>query len=166
MDKTIQRCLPLLDAGEQIAAAVKVLPRGAAHEAILGAAGAVAGGTLSPIAAGAGGVLGHRAGAAEGEAGRSERAEADLHVGSASQVLLAVTDRRVALFELGAFGKPKELAASLGRDRIKSVEFGETKLFGQKMGEIVIGTDDGSTVGFGVAKVHRRQGEEVVAALG
>ena len=42
---------------------------------------------------------------------------------------------------------------------------GETKLFGQKMAEIVLTTSTGAEAGFGVAKINRSDGEAVVEAL-
>ena len=42
---------------------------------------------------------------------------------------------------------------------------GETKRFGQKMAEIQITTVDGLEVGFGIAEVHRNDGDAVVEAL-
>ncbi|MDW3220514.1 MAG: hypothetical protein R8F63_18040 [Acidimicrobiales bacterium] len=163
--KMTKQCAAMLDTGETILAATKAMPRGAVNEVILGAAGAVVGGTVAPAAAGVGAVLGSRAGEGVGDAGRDERAEAGLDVGNASQVLLAVTDQRVALFAVNAFGKPKELTAAIGRDRIGAVSMGETKVFGQTMAEIVLTLDTGAEVGFGVAKVHRKHGDAVVAAL-
>ncbi|GJM37019.1 MAG: hypothetical protein DHS20C19_03860 [Acidimicrobiales bacterium] len=164
--KMTKQCAAMLGAGETIVAATKAMPRGAVNEVILGAAGAVAGGTVAPVAAGVGAVLGSKAGESLSEAGRDERTEAGLDVGNASHVLLAVTDRRVALFAINAFGKPKELTAAIGRDRITAVTMGQTKVFGQSMAEIVLALDTGAEVGFGVAKVHRKHGDAVVAALG
>lgn len=165
IDKLQQRCAGLLADGERLVAATKAMPRGSAHEVILGAAGSVAGGTISPALAGAGAIVGAKAGSEEGDLGRSERSAAGVDVAGATHVLLAVTDRRVALIKLGAFGKPKSVEAALERSAISRVVMGETKLFGQRMPEIVITTTEGHEVGFGVAKVHRRDGEAVVAAL-
>ena len=72
----------------------------------------------------------------------------------------------MALFALSTLGRPKDLTATLARSDIASVSMGETSLFGQKMPEIVIDTVSGAEVGFGVAKIKRRQGDEVVSALG
>lgn len=113
-----------------------------------------------------GAVLGSNVGQAQGDAGREERDDAGVDVGRASQVLLVVTEKSVALFALSALGRPKDLTATLARSDIASVSMGETSLFGQKMPEIVIDTASGAEVGFGVAKINRRQGEEVVSALG
>jgi hypothetical protein len=165
LDAMIKRIGPSIPAGESVLAATKATPRGAAHAAILGAAGAVGGATVAGGLAGAGAVAGGHAGATAGEAGRAERDDAGVDVGSASQVLLVATDRSVLLFALSGLGRPKDLTAQLDRDRISSVAIGETKLFGQKMMEIVITTATGAEAGFGVAKVHRRQGEAVMAAL-
>lgn len=165
-EKMTKKCAALLDPGESIVAAAKVMPRGASHETILGAAGAVVGGSVTPVATAAGAVLGSAAGQSVGDAGREERAEAGLDVGAAQQALLAVTGRRIALFAVNAFGKPKELSASVDRNRVTRATMGETKLFGQTMAEIVLTLDTGAEVGFGVAKVHRKHGDAVVAALG
>ncbi len=151
--------------GETVLAATKAIPRGAMHEVILGAAGAAVGGATTPIAAGAGAVLGTQAGAPTSEAGRAERTEAGVDVGRANQVLLVVTARRVALFALSAMGRPKGLTASVDRASLASVTMGESKLFGQKMREIRIRTDSGHEIGFGVAKVHGKYADEVLAAL-
>lgn len=164
-EKMTKKCASMLEPGETIVAAAKVTPRGAAHETILGAAGAVAAGSATPVATGAGAVLGSAVGHDVSEAGRQERAAAGLDVGNAQQALLAVTDRRVVLFALNAFGKPSELSASVEHGRIAGVTLGETKLFGQKMAEIVLTLDSGAEAGFGVAKVHRKHGDAVVAAL-
>ena len=165
IDKLQQRCAGLLADGEQLVAATKAMPRGAAHEMILGAAGSVAGGTISPALAGAGAIAGSRSGSQEGARGRSERSAAGVDVSSATNILFAVTDGRVVLVKLSAFGRPKAVEAALERDAIADVVTGETKLFGQKMAEIVLTTTEGHEVGFGVAKVNRRDGEAVVAAL-
>ena len=165
-EKMLRKVAPLIPAGEVALAATKATPRGAAHEVILGAAGAVAGGSVAPALAGAGGVLGSTAGQAAGDAGRQERADADLDVGTASQVLLVATDRSVLVFGLSALGRPKDAPARLERTRLTETRAGEASLFGQKMMEIVLVTDTGAEVGFGVAKVHRRHGEAVLAALG
>jgi hypothetical protein len=164
-EKMTQKCAAMLDTSETIVAAAKVMPRGATQEMILSAAGAVAGGTVAPAAAGVGAVLGSAAGQGVGDAGRDERTEAGMDVGGAQQVLLAVTDRRVVLFAVSAFGKPKELTTAVDRTRIRSVALGEAKLFGQTMAEVVITLDTGAEVGFGAAKVHRRDAEAVVVAL-
>ncbi len=156
---------PLLDDGEHPIAAVKALPRGSVHEAILGAAGAVAGGTVSPAAAGAGLAAGQRAGEGAADRGRTERAEAGVDVGHEHHVLLVVTDRRLAVCSTTWRGRPKAVVAALDRAAIAAVALGETKLFGQKMPEIVLTTSAGAEVGFGVAKVNRADGEAVVAAL-
>lgn len=165
IDKLQQRCAGLLADGERLVAATKAMPRGSAHEIILGAAGSVTGGTISPLLAGAGAMVGARAGSQEGDRGRSERSAAGVDVAAATNILLAVTDRRVVLLKLSSFGKPKAVEAALARRAIAGVVMGETKLFGQRMAEIVLTTTEGHEVGFGVAKVHRRDGEAVVAAL-
>jgi hypothetical protein len=164
-DKLLTKVASSIPDGETALAATKATPRGSVHEVILGAAGAVAGGTAAPGLAGAGAVAGSAAGEGVGAAGRAERADADLDVGSASQVLLVATDRSVLVFALGALGRPKGEPARLGRDRIAEVREGETSIFGQKMREIVLVTDTGAEAGFGIAKVHRRLGDEVLAAL-
>jgi hypothetical protein len=163
--KMVQLIEPQLG-GEPVLAATKAVPRGAMHEVILSAAGAAVGGATTPVAAAPGAVLGGRAGAPTGEAGRSERSHAGVDVGHANQVLLVVTERRVALFALSAFGRPKDLTAEIDRNRLAAVYMGETSLLGQKMAEIQVVLDSGHEVGFGVAKVHRRSGDSVVAALG
>lgn len=162
----LEKVAPMIPGDEVALAATKVLPRGAAHAVILGGAGAVAGGSVAPALAGAGAVLGGAAGQGPGEAGREERSSADLDVGNASQALLVATDRSVLVFALGAFGRPKADPARLDRARLVDVRAGEASLFGQKMMEIVLVTDTGAEAGFGVAKVHRRHGEAVIAALG
>ena len=126
---------------------------------------AVAGGTVSGGLAGAGAIAGSHAGSSVGDAGRAERDDAGVDVGSASQVLLVATDQSVLLFALSGLGRPKDLTARLERTRIASVATGEAKLFGQKMMAIVITTESGAEAGFGVAKVHRRHGDAVTAAL-
>jgi hypothetical protein len=165
-EKMVERIRDQVPAGETVVAAAKTIPRGSAHEAILGAAGAVAGGTVNPALAGTGSVFGSDVGEATGDAGRQERAEAGADVGKASQVLLVVTERAVLLFPLSALGRPKEMLARLERSDISSTAQGEAKLFGQRMMEIVLTTAAGAEIGFGVAKVHRREGEAVLAALG
>jgi len=164
-EKMLKKIAPMVPAGETVLAATKATPRGAAHEAILGGAGAVAGGSVSTVLVGAGGVLGSAAGAGAGDAGRSERADAELDVGRASQILLVVTDASILLFGLSALGRPSEITARIERSRISSVQAGETTLFGQKMAEIVVTTDTGAEAGFGIAKVHRKHGDAVLAAL-
>jgi hypothetical protein len=161
----IRRIAPLLPEGESVLAATKAIPRGSAHDAILGIAGAVGGGVVSPGLAGAGVVAASGVDSGAGSSGREEREEAGLDVGRASQVLLVVTESSILLFALSALGRPKDLTAQLDRSCIASVAEGTVKLFGQKMEEIVITTDTGSEIGFGVAKVHRSQGREVMAAL-
>jgi len=161
----IKRITPLLPQGETVKAATKSIPRGSAHDTILGIAGAVGGGVVSPGLAGAGVVAASGIDSGAGSSGREEREAAGLDVGRASQVLLVVTENFILLFALSALGRPKDLTAQLDRSCIASVTEGIAKLFGQKMSEIVITTDSGSEIGFGVAKVHRRQGREVVAAL-
>ncbi len=165
IDAMLKRVAPLVPEGESVLAATKAIPRGAAHETILGAAGAVAGGTVSGGLAGAGAIAGSHTGSSVGDAGRAERDDAGVDVGSASQVLLVATDQSVLLFALSGLGRPKDLTARLERNRIASVATGEAKLFGQKMMEIVITTESGAEAGFGVAKVHRRHGDAVMAAL-
>ncbi len=155
----------LLDPGERPLAAVKAMPRGAAQETILGAAGGVAGGSVSPALAGGGFVLGQKAGESAGDQGRAEREEAGVDVGRAQQVCLVVTDRRLVLCRTNWRGKPKDVMAALDRSAIAKVELGETKLFGQKMAEIVLTTSTGAEVGFGVAKINRSDGEVVVDVL-
>ena len=156
---------PLLEPGERAVAGTKAMPRGAAHEAILGAAGGVAGGTVAPALAGAGFLAGAQAGEGAGDEGRAERADAGVDVGRAQQILLVVTDRRLLLCTTTWRGKPKEVAAALDRTAIQGVAMGEAKLFGQRMPEIVLTLASGAEVGFGVAKVNRSDGEAVVAAL-
>ena len=165
-EKMLRKVAPMIPAGEVVLAATKATPRGAAHEAILGGAGAVAGGSVTAALAGAGGALGLAAGRGVAEEGRSERAAADLDVATATQVLLVVTDQSLLLFGLSALGRPKEAPTRLDRSRLVEVRGGTTSLFGQKMMEIVFVTDFGAEAGFGVAKVHRRQGEAVLDALG
>ena len=164
-DTMLKKVEGLIPAGETALAAVKAIPRGSAHAVILGAAGAVAGGTITPVLTGAGAVLGSNADGGVGAAGRAEREDAGLDVGQATQVLLVVTDRSVLLFALSALGRPKELTARLDRNHIAAINEHEARLFGQTMREMVIETDTGSEAGFGFAKVHRRQGAEVLAAL-
>jgi len=52
VNKVVQRIGALLPTGESVLAATKATPRGSVHEAILGAAGAVAGGQVTPGGAG------------------------------------------------------------------------------------------------------------------
>ncbi len=165
VDKLRKKIEPMVPPGETVIALTKAVPRGAAHEIILGAAGAVGGATAAPVLAGAGGVLGSTAGQGHGDAGRAERAEADLDVGRATNVLLVATDQSVMVFALSGLGRPKEAPARLDRSQITSVGIGEARLFGQKMMEIVVVTATGAEAGFGVAKVHRRYGQMVVEAL-
>jgi hypothetical protein len=165
-EKMLRKVSPSIPAGEIVLAATKATPRGAAHEVILGAAGVVAGGSVAPVLAGAGGVIGSAAGEGVGSEGRAERAAAEIDVGHATQVLLVATDASVLVFALNALGRPKDDPARIGRDRIAQVRRSETSLFGQKMMEIVVITDEGAEAGFGVAKVHRRHGESVIEALG
>ena len=165
IEKMVQLVEPQLG-GELVLAATKAVPYGAMHEVILGAAGASVGGATLPAAAGAGAVLGERIAAPVGEAGRAERTDAGVDLGKANHVLLVVTERRIALFALSAFGRPKDLTAAIDRSDCDVVYLGETTLLGQKMPEIQIVLDSGHELGFGVAKVHRRYGDEVVSALG
>ena len=109
--------------------------------------------------------LGGAAARGPGDAGRAERIDAELDVGRASQVLLVATDRSVLVFALSGLGRPKEDPARLDRSRIAAVRTGEAKLFGQKMTEIVLVTDTGAEAGFGIAKIHRKDGQTVVEAL-
>jgi hypothetical protein len=162
--KMVQLIEPQL-AGEPALAATKAVPRGAMHEVILGAAGAAVGGATAPVAAAPAAVIGSRVGASTGDAGRAERTDAGIDVGHANQVLLVVTERHIAVFALSAFGRPKHITAEIDRARLSTVYMGETSLLGQKMAEIQLVLDSGHEVGFGVAKVHRRNGDEVVAAL-
>ena len=165
LDKVREQAAGLLDAGETIEAVAKVTPRGAAHEAILGGAGAVGGAAAGAALAGAGAAIGAKAGESAGDAGRAERDEAGLDVGNATQVIFAVTDRRIVLFKKSAFGKPKEVLAGLERAHVTSVVMGETSLFGQTMPEIQLTLASGAEAGFGVAKIDRKDGEAVIAAL-
>ncbi|MFT5202935.1 MAG: hypothetical protein ACI9C1_002332 [Candidatus Aldehydirespiratoraceae bacterium] len=135
-EKTLKKAAEFVAAGEAVLAAVKVIPRGAAHATILGAAGAVAVGVVGPALTGAGAVLGSAAAEGSGVAGQAERADADLDVGSAPQAPL-----------------------------IESISSGEARLFGQKLMEIMITTTSGGEAGFGVAKVHRKHGDAVVEML-
>ena len=110
-------------------------------------------------------IAGQKAGSSQTEEGKAEREAAGVDVGSAVQVLLSVTDRRVVLIELSTLGKAKEVLDAVDLSRITGVAMGKTKLFGQTMGELVLTLDGGAEVGFGVAKVHRKDGDSVVAAL-
>lgn len=165
LNKLREQAFDLLEPGETIEAAAKVTPRGAAHEAILGGAGAVGGLAADGVLVGAGAALGAKAGAADGQAGRDEREAAGLDVGMATQVIFAVTDRRIVLFKRSAFGKPKEVLAALEREHVTTVELGTSTLLGQTMPEIQLALASGAEAGFGVAKIDRRDGEAVVAAL-
>lgn len=165
LEKMHGKCAAILEPGEALVAAVKATPRGAAHEVILGAAGGVAAAGVSPGLAGAGLIAGQRAGSGPTEEGKAEREAAGVDVGNATQVLLAVTDRRVAMIKLSALGKAKEVLAAIDLSTITGVGMGETKLFGQTMAEIVLTLNGDVEVGFGVAKVHRKDGDSVVAAL-
>ncbi len=166
LDKFRSQAAALLAAGETVIAVAKVTPRGAAEEAILrgagGAGGLAAGGAAL---AGVGAVIGAKSGEVQGDAGRTERDNAGLDVGRAMQVLLAVTDQRIVLLKRSGLGKPKQILASMGRDQVVTATFGSTKLFGQTMGEIVLTLGSGAEAGFGVAKIDRKDGESVVAAL-
>ncbi|MEM9465599.1 MAG: hypothetical protein AAGA90_09500 [Actinomycetota bacterium] len=166
LDKFRAQAAPLLDAGETVAAVAKVTPRGAAHEAILRGAGGAGGLAAGPALAGAGAAIGSAVGEQAGDAGREERDDAGLDVGNAMQVIFAVTDRRIVLLKRSALGKPKELLAALEREHVTGVVMGSTKLFGQTMPEIQLTLASGAEAGFGVAKVDRKDGDAVVAALG
>jgi hypothetical protein len=120
---------------------------------------------VSPGLLGPGIIAGQKAGSSRTEEGKAEREAAGVNVGSAVQVLLGVTDRRVVLISLSTLGKAKEVLAAADLSDIASVVMGESKLFGQTMAEIVLTLDGGAEVGFGVAKVHRKDGDSVVAAL-
>jgi hypothetical protein len=146
-DALIKRVQPLLPNGESVIASCKVMPRGSARQLILGIAGAVAGG--------AGGMV------ASSALGRSPETEG----GQGTNAFMAVTERYVLIFDLGALGRPKDLTAQLERPLISSVTKGEAKLFGQKMMEIVVHLTSGDEVGFGVAKIHRKHGDSIIAAL-
>jgi hypothetical protein len=80
-------------------------------------------------------------------------------------VALVVTDRRLVLCALNWRGRPKEAIAALDRAAIGSVTKGATRLFGQSMTEIVVTTTAGADAGFGVARIHRGDGDAVMAAL-
>ncbi len=110
-------------------------------------------------------IVGQKAGSGPSDQGRAEREAAGVDVGNASQVLLGVTDRRVVMIKLSALGRAKEILAAVDRTAITTAEMGETKLFGQSMAEIVLTLNGGAEVGFGVAKVHRRDGDAVLVAL-
>jgi hypothetical protein len=138
-EKMLRKVATFIPVGEVVLAATKATPRGAAHELILGTAGAIA-----------------------GSEGRAERAAAQIDVGTASQVLLVATDASLFVFALDARGRPGSEPSRIGRERITEVRRGETSLFGRKMTEIVVVTDGGVEAGFGVAKVHRRHGEAVI----
>jgi len=165
LDTFRSRAAALLEPGETVAAVAKVTPRGAAEEAIIRGAGAAGGTAVSPAFTGAGAAIGGSMGESVGAVGRDEREAAGLDVGRATQVYLAVTDRRVVLFKRSALGKPKEILSSAGRADVASAVMGETKLFGQTMPEIVVTMASGAEAGFGVAKIDRKDGESVVAAL-
>ena len=166
LDKFRGQAADLLEAGEVVEAVAKVTPRGSVHEIITrgaGAAGGLAAG--GPVLAGAGAVLGESFGEEATEAGRSEREEAGLDVGAQTQVIFAVTDRRIVMLKRSAFGKPTEVLAALPREHVAAVEMGSSKLFGQTMPEIQLTNAAGAEVGFGVAKIDRKDGEAIVAAL-
>ncbi len=165
LQKMQAKCASVLESGETLVAAAKATPRGSAYAVIVGAAGGVAAAGVSPGLAGAGMIAGQKAGAGPTEEGRAEREAAGVDVGTETQVLLAVTARRVAMIKLSAFGKAKEVLASVDRSEISGVTMGETKLFGQTMAEIVLTLGEDAEVGFGVARVHRKDGDSVVAAL-
>ena len=165
IEKMQRKCSPVLEPGETLVAAAKAMPRGSVHEIILGAAGGVAAAGVSPGLLGPGIIAGQKAGSSRTAEGKAEREAAGVNVGSAVQVLLGVTDRRVVLISLSTLGKAKEVLAAADLSDIASVVMGESKLFGQTMAEIVLTLDGGAEVGFGVAKVHRKDGDSVVAAL-
>lgn len=166
LDKFRQQVASLLEVGETVEAAVKVTPRGAAHEAIMRGAGAAGGTAVSGALAGAGAAIGAKFGAGAGDAGRAERTDADLDVGPATQVVLAVTERRIVLIKRSALGRPKEILSDADRAAIRSAELRDAKLFGQNMPEIVLEMTSGAEAGFAVAKVDRKDGDAVLAALG
>jgi len=165
LQKMQAKCAAVLGPGETLVAATKAMPRGAAHEVILGAAGGVAAAGVSPGLSGAGMIAGQKAGAGVGDEGRAERDAAGVDVGNATQVLLGVTDRRLVMIKLSALGKAKEILAAVDRSEITGVAMGETKLFGQTMAELVLKLSGEAEVGFGIAKVHRKDGDAVLAAL-
>ena len=162
--KMVQLIEPQLG-GEPVLAATKAVPHGAVHEVILSAAGAAVGGATTPVATAPGAVLGAEVGAPTSDAGRAARTEAGVDVGHANQVLLVVTPQRIVLFALSAFGRPKDLTAEIDRSRLAAAYLGETSLLGQKMPEIQLVLDSGHEVSFGVAKVHRKNGDQVLATL-
>ena len=165
IEKMQRKCSAVLEPGETLVAALKAMPRGSVQEIILGAASGVAAAGVSPELLGLGMIAGQKAGLSHTEEGRAERQAAGVDVGSAVQILLGVTDRRVVLIALSTMGKAKEALAAVDLSDIAGVAMGESKLFGQTMAEIVLTLDGGAEAGFGVAKVHRKDGDSVVAAL-
>jgi len=151
--------------GASIIAAAKVTPSGAVTEIITGAAGAVAAAAVDPSLATAGLIAGSQAGAENTEADRAERTEAGTDLGAQTQVLLTVTPDQVVILKRSALGKPSAVLATINREDISHTALGTTKLLGQTMSEIQITLTAGATIGFGVARVHRADGESVVTAL-
>ena len=165
LDKFRAQAAGLLEAGETVEAVAKVTPRGVAEEFIIrGAAGAGAG-AVSPTLWAAGAAAADGMASSAGDEGRDERAEAGIDLGNAQQVIFAVTGQRLVFFKRSALGKPKEILASLPRNEVAAAVMGETKLFGQTMPEIQLTNAAGAEVGFGVAKIDRKDGEAIVAAL-
>jgi hypothetical protein len=165
IEKVQRKCSAVLEPGEALVAASKAMPRGSVHEVILSAAGGVAAAGVSPELLGAGMIAGQKAGSSQTEEGKAERNAAGVDVGSAVQVLVGVTDRRVVLIALSTLGKAKEILAAVDLSDIAGVAMGKSKLFGQTLAEIVLTLDGGAELGFGVAKVHRKDADSVVAAL-
>ncbi len=160
IDKIADRIRNDLASGEQLLAAVKVTPRGSIEQGILGAAGAVSLGA-------AGAILGSKLGETTADAGTDEREAAGIDLGQSSQVLAGLTNQRLLMWKLSALGgKPKELLASIDVGDLAGMTMGESKLFGQTMPEIVCTTSSGAEFGLRVAKVHRSQAMELLAAAG
>ncbi len=160
VDKIAERVRNDLASGEQLLAAVKVTPRGTIEHGILGAAGAVSLGA-------AGAIVGSTLGKTTADSGAEEREAAGIDLGHNSQVLAGLTNQRLLMWKLSALGgKPKELLASIDVRDLTGMIMGESKLLGQTMPEIVCTTSSGAEFGLRVAKVHRSQAMELLAAAG
>lgn len=144
---------------ERIVAVVQGYPRGTVEKAIAAGAGGVALGVAGFVA---GDALGGRTATPHHEAA-SEAGVETARAGAG--VVAALTSGRLLVWRAGMLGKPKELLGALDREQIAAIEMGERSLFGQRMPEVVVRTENGGELGIGVGKVHRRKAEAFVAAF-
>jgi len=148
LDKLVRGVANDLEPGEEVLAAVQAIPDGEAEAGILGAAGGVSLGAVGLL-------FGSKLGASAGEDRRTSNEAAGVGSSKGRQVAVVLTDRRIIVYTVGAFGKVKNLLGVMPRADIAEVAMGTTKLFGQSMPLVSVTTNSGSTAGFGVAKIRR-----------